>query len=428
MDTLPNPLTPADCDLRDFSYMPLDVLRLRDSDLAARLSGEEFRCAVLLWCAAWHQVPAGSLPDDDVNLAQYAGFGRMVGEWQKVRDGSLWGWVKCADGRLYHPVVCEKANEAWIAKHKLAYDKLCERIRKRNKGRPENGQLPLEVPEFEAWLDAGRPLERSLFPAEFRTTSGGKQDSSGGKGGDFRRKDGPLPPEGSGSVPEAQGAGAEKSADESAKSASDDASSGNSGVSAGNGDSSAGNDDGFRRNPTEFPPENSLKGEERKGTEGKGEVNTIGSNDGGGTASRAREIDGVLTAAGISVSLIGWERERGKAARGITPSQQQVIDLADMRVTPDELRKAYDLAVADRLATDDSGPINAGFVRAKLESVRRPPPPKREDNAWKRTPAGIERKASELGIVCPPGRDHAWLAEKCESALRQRAQQQGVPA
>lgn len=324
-DQLPNPLTATDCDLRDFSYMPLDVLRLRDSDLAARLTGEEFRCAVLLWCAAWHQVPAGSLPDDDVNLAQYAGFGRMVGEWQKVRDGSLWGWVRCADGRLYHPVVCEKANEAWIAKHKLAYDKLCERIRKRNKGRPENGQLPLEVPEFEAWLDAGRPLERSLFHSEFRTDSGGKQDYSTGK-----QKTSP------------------------------------------------GNESDFRRNTQEFPPENSLKGEERKGTEGKGEVNTFGSNDGDGTASRAREIDGVLTAAGISVSLIGWERERGKAARGITASNQQVIDLAALSVSAAELRKAYDSAVADRAATDDPMPVNAGFIRTFVEKHRRPERPKRE--------------------------------------------------
>ncbi|MEI1276614.1 hypothetical protein V8G45_27290 [Klebsiella pneumoniae] len=149
---------------------------------------------------------------------------------------------------------------------------------------------------------------------------------------------------------------------------------------------------------------------------------TIGSNTDGGTPSHAHVIDGVLTAAGISMSLIGWERERGKAARNMTPSQQQVIDLAGMRVTPDELRKAYDAAVADRLATDDPAPVNAGFVRAKLEGVRRPTV-KREDNGWKRSPAGIERKASELGIVCPAGRDHAWLLEKCESVMRQRARE-----
>ncbi|HDR9285166.1 TPA: hypothetical protein QDB46_000220 [Burkholderia multivorans] len=149
---------------------------------------------------------------------------------------------------------------------------------------------------------------------------------------------------------------------------------------------------------------------------------TVGTNTDGGTPSRTSTEDGFLTAAGISMSLIGWERERGKAARNMTPSQQQVIDLAGMQVTAAELRKAYDAAVADRLATNDPAPVNAGFVRAKLEGVRRPPV-KREDNSWKRTPAGIERKASELGVVCPPGRDHAWLLEKCESVMRQRARE-----
>jgi hypothetical protein len=109
---LPAPLVPADVDLRDFTFMPLDVVRLRDSKISAMVSGDEFRAAVLLWCASWHQKPASSLADDDVELAQLAGYGRVVGEWQKVRSGALHGWIKCNDGRLYHPVVAEKAIEA----------------------------------------------------------------------------------------------------------------------------------------------------------------------------------------------------------------------------------------------------------------------------------------------------------------------------
>jgi len=113
---LPEPLVASDVDLRDFAFMPLDVVRLRDSDISAKATAEEFRCAVLLWCASWHQVPAGSLPDDDAILSNLAGFGRAVGEWKKHRDGALWKWVKCSDGRLYHPVVAEKAVESWRAK------------------------------------------------------------------------------------------------------------------------------------------------------------------------------------------------------------------------------------------------------------------------------------------------------------------------
>ena len=127
---LPEPLTPADCDLRDFTFMPLDVVRLRDSDIAAVSSGDEFRCAVLLWCASWHQVPAASIPDDDVILSQLAGYGRVVKEWQKVRKGALRGWVKCVDGRLYHPVVAEKANEAWAGRLEHREKKEADRQRK----------------------------------------------------------------------------------------------------------------------------------------------------------------------------------------------------------------------------------------------------------------------------------------------------------
>ncbi|WP_210247625.1 DUF1376 domain-containing protein [Salinarimonas soli] len=111
------PLVPAHVDLRDFAFMPLEVARLRDSAIVDQVSGEEFRAAILLWCASWHQLPAGSLPDDDRQLAKFAGYGRVVSEWLKVKDGALYGFVRCSDGRLYHPVIAEKAVEAWEKKH-----------------------------------------------------------------------------------------------------------------------------------------------------------------------------------------------------------------------------------------------------------------------------------------------------------------------
>ena len=77
------PLTPPECDLRGLPFMPLDILRLRDSDLAAEATGDEFRAAVLLWCACWHQVPAASLPEDEKILAHLAGYGRAPREWKR---------------------------------------------------------------------------------------------------------------------------------------------------------------------------------------------------------------------------------------------------------------------------------------------------------------------------------------------------------
>lgn len=110
------PLTAPEIDLREFPYMPLDVVRLRDSDISVLSSGDEFRAAVLLWCASWHQVPAASLPNDDRLLANLAGYGRDLAGWQAIRDGALRGFILCCDGRLYHPVIAEKAVDAWAKK------------------------------------------------------------------------------------------------------------------------------------------------------------------------------------------------------------------------------------------------------------------------------------------------------------------------
>ena len=112
----PAPLTPPDCDLQDFPFMPLQVARLRDSDMAATESPEACWYAVMLWAASWHQVPAASLPDDDAILTKLCGLGRDVKTFRKHRDGALRGFVKCSDGRIYHAVVAEQANAAWAEK------------------------------------------------------------------------------------------------------------------------------------------------------------------------------------------------------------------------------------------------------------------------------------------------------------------------
>jgi hypothetical protein len=104
------PLTPPDCDLRGLPFMPLDTTRLLDSDLFALTTGEEFKAALALWCKSWLQIPAASLPDDDRVLAHLSGAGTR---WRKVKEMALRGFIKCDDGRFYHPVVAEKANDAW---------------------------------------------------------------------------------------------------------------------------------------------------------------------------------------------------------------------------------------------------------------------------------------------------------------------------
>lgn len=96
--------------------MPMDIQRLFNSEFHARAGDAAWRAGVTLWLKSFHQVPAGSVPDDDVSLARLAEMARDVKGWRRIREQALYGWVKCSDGRLYHPVVVEKANEAWAGK------------------------------------------------------------------------------------------------------------------------------------------------------------------------------------------------------------------------------------------------------------------------------------------------------------------------
>lgn len=107
------PLTPADCDLRDFAFQPIDVRRLLTSETWIMGTGDERSAAITLWLECWHQVPAASVPNNDRMLAHLSQAGA---KWGKVKKHALRGWVDGGDGRLYHPVVAEKALAAWIEK------------------------------------------------------------------------------------------------------------------------------------------------------------------------------------------------------------------------------------------------------------------------------------------------------------------------
>lgn len=165
----PAPLTPADLDLRDFPYMPLDVVRLRDSDLMALTTAEGFRAAVGLWCAAWHQVPAASLPSDDRVLCHLAGFGRDMASWQAVRDEALRGFVLCSDGRFYHTVIAEKAIEAKQAK---------ERQRNRTQAATDARRGNKPTVERDDQRDGARDDVRNVHQGKGREEKGEDRESS----------------------------------------------------------------------------------------------------------------------------------------------------------------------------------------------------------------------------------------------------------
>lgn len=152
MTDLPEPPVPSDVDLRDFRRMPFDVLALDNSAFDLTTDDDEFRAGFRLWCKAWHQVPAGSLPNDDRQLCQLAGLGRDIDGWQRIKAKAMHGFVLCRDGRWYHTFLCEIVLEAWDRKHKYAKKRAAsnERVRRyreaQRKKREEDRKAPRSPP------------------------------------------------------------------------------------------------------------------------------------------------------------------------------------------------------------------------------------------------------------------------------------------
>lgn len=132
-EPLPDPLVPAEVDLRGLEYMPLFGNHLFGSEFNAVCSDTEWRAGMTLWWAAWNQQPAGSLPNDDTALCRLADLGRDLKLWKKIRANALRGFVECADGRLYHPFLCRQVLVAWEKR-------VQERERKRKWREKKQGQ------------------------------------------------------------------------------------------------------------------------------------------------------------------------------------------------------------------------------------------------------------------------------------------------
>ncbi|CDY79443.1 hypothetical protein BGLT_02224 [Caballeronia glathei] len=138
--------------------MPLEVARLRRSKawLVAKRTPALAFYMINLWTASWHDKPAASLEDDDDVLADLAMCDPH--KWTKLRADVLHGWVKCTDGRLYHPVVAEKALDAWNSKLDQRWKTECARIKKHN----DRHGTKIPRPTFDEWMSQGCPSGQRL--------------------------------------------------------------------------------------------------------------------------------------------------------------------------------------------------------------------------------------------------------------------------
>lgn len=103
----------APIDLRGMQYMPLQIERLRRSKawlICKRRPDLAFHM-LNLWMVAWHEVPAGSMENDDDVLADAAMCD--VRKWPRIKDDVMRGWTLADDGRLYHETVREIAVDTF---------------------------------------------------------------------------------------------------------------------------------------------------------------------------------------------------------------------------------------------------------------------------------------------------------------------------
>ena len=115
-DGLPSyPLLPGQR-LDSRHYVPWYFDRFLTSRYVATVEPAAGFYGIILWAESLRQDPAGTLPEDDRELARLAGFGRDVAGWREVREGALYGWMPCLVGaggeytrRLMHRTVAEVA-------------------------------------------------------------------------------------------------------------------------------------------------------------------------------------------------------------------------------------------------------------------------------------------------------------------------------
>lgn len=172
MSVKPEPLVPPEVDLRDFDYIPLYGERVFNSDTWALCDADEKVAALRLWWRSWHEEPAGSLPNNDRLLADRAGYGVAVRAFLAVKDNAMRGWIECADGRLYHPVVASIAIDVWQTKRKKKAENAADRERKKNKRLagtvaqsdhcpPENHEIPPDIRPENALKGKGKGRDSS---------------------------------------------------------------------------------------------------------------------------------------------------------------------------------------------------------------------------------------------------------------------------
>jgi len=170
-----DPPIPDDTDLRGVRWFKLDMVSLLNSDFMQLASPEEFKAAFLLWTKSIHQVPAGSLPNDEAILAKLAGgYDYRRKPWQRIREMALYGWELCSDGRLYHHAVAgtvlDILSSVPIRASSLAPQNAQESAKAANKARQQKFRDNQRAKRAKENLQAPAPQGDGPLPTDETTT------------------------------------------------------------------------------------------------------------------------------------------------------------------------------------------------------------------------------------------------------------------
>lgn len=154
-------------------WFPLYVQRFLSSADVLQMSHTGGFAYVLLLCHAWHQEPAGSLPDDDGTLAVWARL-RPV-QWARVRAEVLRPFKKGDDGRWHQEVMAGIAAKAHSMIEQRRQAGIASAAHRKGNARSTFVQRPLNErstahvvvavdldPSSQSAATATTPVERSL--------------------------------------------------------------------------------------------------------------------------------------------------------------------------------------------------------------------------------------------------------------------------
>lgn len=109
------PLLPPSVELEQLPRAMIDIDWLCNSRFRRKATDAQMIAAVTLRAASYHEVPAGSLPDDDEELAFLAKI-KADTRWSDVKAVALEGWTLCSDGRWYNTDLAKLVLHSWIVR------------------------------------------------------------------------------------------------------------------------------------------------------------------------------------------------------------------------------------------------------------------------------------------------------------------------